>query len=253
MTAISLEGKTALITGASRGLGAAIARAYAEAGADVALCARNTELLEAVAAECRAHGRRAVVIAADLTDLAAAGQIVERAAAELGKIAIVLNNAGVNPIYKPTLDTSLEEWQHIMGMDLTAPFLISQAAARHMIPNGGGTIIQMASVSGLLASPRMAPYSAAKGALLSLTRTLGAEWARYNVRVNAIAPGYVATDLTAGMLANPKYSEGIRAATPLNRVGTPDEIAGVAVFLASDAASYVTGSTYVVDGGISAV
>lgn len=253
MPIISLVGKTALITGASRGLGAAIARAYAEAGADVALCARNADLLEGVAAECRAHGRRATVIAADLSDLKAAGGIVDRAAAELGKIDIVLNNAGVNPIYKPTLDTTLEEWQQILGMDLTAPFLISQAAARHMMPNGGGAIIQMASVSGLLASPRMVTYSAAKAALLSITRTLGAEWARYGIRVNAIAPGYIATDLTSGMLANPKYSEGIRTATPLGRVGTPEEIAGVAVFLASDAASFVTGATYVVDGGISAV
>lgn len=252
MSLINLEGKRALITGASRGLGAAIARAYAEAGADLALCARDIANLESVATPLRAMGRNVSVIAADLSDLAVAPTIIDRAVAALGGLDIVLNNAGISPVYKPTIDAGVDDWEQIFRVNVTAPFVISQAAARHMIGADGGTIIHMASVGGLLATPRMMAYGATKAALISMTRTMGVEWARHNIRVNAIAPGYIETDLTSGMLSVPRYADGIKAATPQQRIGRPEEITGIAVYLGSDAASFATGQVFAIDGGISA-
>jgi NAD(P)-dependent dehydrogenase (short-subunit alcohol dehydrogenase family) len=253
MTQISLSGKTALITGASRGLGASIARAFATAGADVAICARNIDALNSVADDIHAIGRRAIVIPADLADPDCADQIVTQAESQLGHLDIVLNNAGISPIYKQALHVTRAEWEQVFAINVTAPFQISVAAARAMSKEDrGGTIIQMASVAGIIGSPRMVAYSASKAALIEITRTLALEWARKRIRVNAIAPGYIETDLTASMLAIPRYSEGIKAATPLGRIGKVDEIDGIAVYLASDAASYATGQVFIVDGGISA-
>lgn len=254
MSRITLTGKKALITGASRGLGAAMARAFAQEGADVALCARNQEQLDKLADELRALGRTVVVIAADLADIEHLPTIITRAAAGLGGLDIIVNNAGISPIYKPTLATSRDEWEEILRVNLTAPFFLTNAAGQFLIDQGkGGSIIQIASVAGLLATPKMLPYAITKAGLIEMARTLGAEWARYAIRVNAIAPGYIATDLTSAMMSVPRYVDGIKAATPLGRIGTPDEIAGIAVYLASDAASFATGQVFVIDGGISIV
>jgi len=253
MVSFSLAGKVALVTGASRGLGASIVRAYAEAGADVALVARNTEGLEVVAEQVRGMGRRAAVISADLADASSAAEIIQGTIAALGKLDIVVNNAGISPIYKPSIEVTQDEWDAIFAVNVSAPFRVSQAAARAMIAAGnGGAIIQMASVAGMIATPRMIAYGAAKAALLQISRTLAVEWANKGIRVNAIAPGYIATDLTAGIMSVPRYFDGIRAATPLGRFGEPDEIAGIAVYLASAASSFATGQTFIVDGGISA-
>ena len=253
MVSFSLAGKVALVTGASRGLGASIVRAYAEAGADVALVARNTEGLEVIAEQVRGMGRRAAVISADLADASSAAEIIQGTIAALGKLDIVVNNAGISPIYKPSIEVTQDEWDAIFAVNVSAPFRVSQAAARAMIAAGnGGAIIQMASVAGMIATPRMIAYGAAKAALLQISRTLAVEWANKGIRVNAIAPGYIATDLTAGIMSVPRYFDGIRAATPLGRFGEPDEIAGIAVYLASAASSFATGQTFIVDGGISA-
>lgn len=254
MPQITLAGKAALVTGASRGLGAAIARAYAADGADVALCARDTARLESVAADIRALGRQAAIVPADLSDLGAGPGVVARAAAALGRLDVVVNNAGISPVSKPALEMNAEEWTQILAVNVTAPFLIAQAAAQHMIAAGtGGSLIFMSSNSALIAAPRLAAYSSAKAALAQLTRTLAAEWARHRIRVNAIAPGYFATDMTAGLLASPRLSEGIRHATPLGRIGDPEELTGIALYLASDAASFTTGQVIVVDGGLAMV
>ena len=219
----------------------------------VALVARNTEGLEVIAEQVRGMGRRAAVISADLADASSAAEIIQGTIAALGKLDIVVNNAGISPIYKPSIEVTQDEWDAIFAVNVSAPFRVSQAAARAMIAAGnGGAIIQMASVAGMIATPRMIAYGAAKAALLQISRTLAVEWANKGIRVNAIAPGYIATDLTAGIMSVPRYFDGIRAATPLGRFGEPDEIAGIAVYLASAASSFATGQTFIVDGGISA-
>ncbi len=250
----SLAGKYAVVTGASRGIGFAVAKWLAEAGADIAVCARKEENLAEITRIVRSLGRKVVSIGADLAESESAQIIIDRAAQEFGSIDILVNNAGVSPIFKPVLDTKQAEWEDILKINLTAPMLLSQAAARIMIAaQKGGSIIQMASVAGIVATPRMAAYGAAKAGLIQLTKTMAAELARYQIRVNAIAPGYVQSDLTAALLANPKYAESIAAAAPLGRVGVADEIAGIALYLASNASSFATGQVFTVDGGISAV
>ena len=250
----SLAGKYAVVTGASRGIGFAVTKWLAEAGADIAVCARKEENLAEIAQTVRSLGRKAVLIGADVAESDSASVIIDRAAQEFGSIDILVNNAGISPIFKPVLDTKQSEWDDILKVNLTAPMLLSQAAARVMIAaQKGGSIIQMASVAGIVATPRMAAYGAAKAGLIQLTKTMAAELARYQIRVNAIAPGYVQSDLTSALLANPKYAEGIAAAAPLGRVGVADEIAGIALYLASNASSFATGQVFTVDGGISAV
>jgi len=252
MTQITLQNKIALISGASRGIGAAVARDFALAGADLALTARTTPALEALATEIRALGRKVLVISADLADPATPEAIVAATVQEFGRVDVVVNNAGISPIFKNAVDTTRAEWEEIFTLNMTVPFLVSQAAAKAMIAAGnGGSIIQMASVAAFLGGSRIAAYAATKAALVSATKSLALEWARYRIRVNAIAPGYVTTDMTAGMMSVPKYADAIRNSTPQGRLGEPDEISGIAVYLASDAASFATGQAFVIDGGIS--
>jgi NAD(P)-dependent dehydrogenase (short-subunit alcohol dehydrogenase family) len=245
----SLAGKKALVTGASRGIGQVIAVAFAEAGADIALTARGAEGLAATAKEIRDLGREAVEIPADLTTHEAAVAVVAEAVARLGHLDIVVNNAGGSRFAVPFLDTRLSGWEKVLRLNLDATMWICQAAGAHMTARGSGSVINIASVAGLAAAPLLAPYGAAKAAVVSLTKTLASEWGRAGVRVNALCPGWTATDLNRNLWDSPDGGAATIANVPMGRWGKPEEMAGPAVFLASEASSFMTGQVLVVDGG----
>lgn len=248
-----LAGKKALITGASRGIGRTIAVALAEAGADVALTARGEEGLAQTAAEVAKHGREAVVLPADITAQEAAASTVESAIAALGHLDIVVNNAGGSNFVVPFTDLRLTGWDKILRLNLDATMYVCHAVGAHLTSRGGGSVINVSSVAGIAASPFLAPYGAAKAGVISLTKTLAVEWASMNVRVNALCPGWTATDLNRNLWADPDTSAATIASVPMHRWAKPEEMAGPAVFLASDASSYMTGQVLVVDGGQTAV
>jgi gluconate 5-dehydrogenase len=249
-----LKGKTALVTGASSGLGVEFARALAVAGADVAIVARRKERLEEVAAEIEKLGVRCLPVAADLTDEAAMDAALASVEKELGGVDILVNNAGIAPFGRAEKQTR-EQWESALAVNVTVPFLLCQRAARGMIERGGGgRIINISSVMGHVASsiyPTVG-YNASKGALSNLTRQLAVEWARHGITVNAIAPAWFPSEMNTDPRygdVNPKYKEKMEALTPMGRLGRQGELMAAMVFLASPAASYVTGAILPVDGG----
>ncbi len=248
---IDLSGKTALVTGASRGIGRAIAVAYAEAGADVAILARDAERLAEVAAAVESAGSRVVVLVADVTQQDAVQLAVSSAIERLGHLDIVVNNAGGNSFSTPFVGIRFAGWQKTIALNLDSTVHVCQAVGPHLLERRSGSVVNVASVAGLAAVPFMSHYGAAKAAVLSLTRSLAVEWAYAGVRVNALVPGWVATDLTEFARAEPSIEEGLLGRVPMKRWATPEEIAGPAVFLASDASSFMTGQELVVDGGLS--
>ena len=248
-----LAGKVAIVTGGGSGIGRQMAQALAEAGADVAICARKPERCEQAAAELRALGVRSIGLRCDVRDREEVGQAVARVRADLGRIDVLVNNAGAS-WGAPPEDYPLEGWQKVIDVNLTGVFLVSQAAGRVMIEEGGGSIVNIASVAALGGAPpelmNAIGYNAAKGGVVSFTRDLATKWAAHGIRVNAIAPGWFPTDMNRVLLdaRGDAYLEHI----PLRRFGGPDDLKGAVVFLASAASSYVTGHTLVVDGGQSA-
>jgi NAD(P)-dependent dehydrogenase (short-subunit alcohol dehydrogenase family) len=250
MQAFDLSGKTALVTGASRGIGRAIAVAYAQAGADLALVSRSADSLAEVAKEVSQHGRRAVVIPADLSDRDAAAQAVHQSIADLGHLDIVVNNAGGSNFMVEFKDLRLSGWDKLMRLNLDSAMAVCHAVAPHLLGRWSGSVINVASVGGLGAAPLLAPYGAAKAALVSLTRSLAVEWGAMGVRVNALCPGWVATDLNKNLREDEEVSRRTVGNVPLRRWGTAEEIAHPAVFLASDASAYMTGQVLVIDGGL---
>ena len=251
----SLRGHLGLVTGASSGLGLECAHALAIGGADVALVARRADRIEALAGQLREKYRvRAFATACDVTN----DQEIERALAsirtEFGEIDILINNAGISPT-GPAEKFPREDWDATIATNLTAPMVLSQKIAARLIELGRpGRIINITSVLAAHGSAvyRLASYTATKGALANLTRQLAIEWARYGILVNAIAPGWIPTEATAGGIAKPKWRERMETFTPMARLGKPEEIRGAVIFLASSAASYVTGSTISIDGGYQA-
>ena len=245
----SLAGKKALVTGASRGIGEVIAVAFAEAGADVALAARGAEGLAATAKRVRDAGREAVEIPADLTSQEAAAAVVAEAIGKLGQLDVVVNNAGGSNFVVPFLDMRLSGWEKLLRLNLDTTMWICQAAGAHMTSRGSGSVINVASVAGLAAAPFLAPYGAAKAAVVSLTKTLATEWGRAGVRVNALCPGWTATELNRNLWDTPDGGQATIANVPMARWARAEEMAGPAVFLASEASSYMTGQVLVIDGG----
>lgn len=253
MSGFGLEGRTALVTGASRGIGRAIAEAYADAGADVALVARDAEKLAEVAAAIEGRGRRAVVLPCDVTDLESVQATVARAVHELGHLDVVVNNAGGNSFSMPLAGMRFSGWEKTIRLNLDSVVHVSQAVLPHLLERKSGVIINVASVAGLQGAPMMSHYAAAKAAVISLTQSLALETAWAGIRVNALVPGWIETDLTDFLRASDDAEKGALARVPMARWGSSEEIAQPAVFLASDASSFMTGQCLVVDGGLSAM
>jgi len=247
-----LSGKTAIITGGSKGLGEQMAHALAEAGADVALVSRTQADLDKVAAEVRAAtGRRAIGVAADVTKEADIAAMVQKVMAEFGKIDILVNNAGIGGT-TPVLDLKEEEWDHYMNLNLKGPVLCAKHVGAEMIKRKQGNIINVSSLFAKIVARYMSAYAATKTALVSFTRTLALEWVRYNIRVNALCPGYFETPMNHDFWQT-KGGQGIIERIPMQRVGDPPEINPAIIFLASDANTFMTGTTLFADGGHSLV
>lgn len=244
-----LAGRRALVTGSSQGIGLALAGALAGAGASVVLNGRDPAKLSAAAAKLRAAGHASVATAAfDVTDEAA----VNSAAASLGDVDILVSNTGIHR--RGPLETmSLADWEAVIRTNLTSAFLVARAVAPGMIARRSGKIINICSLMSDLARPTTGPYAAAKGGLKMLTRAMCAEWAKHNIQINGIAPGYILTELTAPLAADPKFDAWIKGRTPAGRWGDVADLTGACVFLASPASGFVNGQVIVVDGGISAV
>ncbi len=243
----SLEGRSALVTGAGRGMGAAIARSFAEMGADVALVSRTETELTETAETIRGLGRQVFTFPADLRQRGAAETVVREAADALGKLDILVTSSGTI-IRKPSLEFTEDEWDTVVDLNLKARFFLAKAAAAQMQSNGGA-IIHIASLSTFFGIPNQAAYAAGNGGIGAMTRAQAVDWADVNIRVNAIAPGSILTRQTEGLLSNPDMLASRLAKIPLNRIGDPLDVAGAAVFLASNAAAYITGHILVVDGG----
>ncbi len=249
MSLFDLTGKTAFVTGASRGIGRAMAAALADAGADVAVVARTAAGLADVADDVTAAGRRAVVIPADVTDEASVTAAVGAAIDELGHVDIVINNAGGSNFMVGFRDLRISGWEKLIRLNLTSAVYVCHAFADHLLGRGSGSVINVASVAGVASAPLLTPYGAAKAGLISLTKSLAVEWAGSGVRVNALCPGWTATELNRNLWEDPQAGPATVATVPMRRWARAEEMAGPAVFLASDAASYLTGQTIVVDGG----
>ncbi len=248
-----LTGKTAFVTGASRGIGRVIAVALAGAGADVALAARSEDGLKETAREVTARGRKAFVIPADLTGEEAVSGAVSEAISRLGHLDIVVNNAGGTNFMASFLDTRLPGWHKVIRLNLDSAVYVCHAVGSHLTERGTGSVINIASVAGLGGSPFLSSYGAAKAGLVSITKTLAVEWGSSGVRVNALCPGWTATDLNRNLWEDEQASKATIANVPMGRWARAEEMAGPAVFLASDASSYMTGQVLVVDGGQTAM
>ncbi len=244
----SLDGKVALVTGGSRGIGRAIALTFADAGADVVVSARKLPDLEVVSEEIRAKGRKSLAVASHIAKIEESKGLVEKVKAEFGRIDILVNNAGTNPYNGPLIDAEEWAWDVTMNVNLKGPFLLSLLVARIMREQGGGNIINMASGAGINPSS-LHIYSVSKAGLIMLTRCMAREWGQYNIRVNAIAPGVIKTRLSELLWKEPAVGERAARSNVLGRLGEPEDVAEAALFLASDASSYVTGVTIPVGGG----
>lgn len=251
LSQFSLAGKRALVTGSSRGIGFAIAAALAGAGADVVLNARDTVALGDAAAKLVESGARARAVAFDVTSSESVREAVDYIEGEVGPIDILVNNAGMQH-RAPLEDFPEDMFERVMSTNVSSVFIVGQAVARRMIPRGRGRIINICSLMSGLARPSIAPYAASKAAVANLTRAMATEWARHGINANGIAPGYFRTELNAALIANPEFNGWVEKRTPQGRWGDVSELGGAAIFLASDASSFVNGHVLYVDGAFTA-
>lgn len=247
----SLAGKKALITGSSQGIGFALAKGLAEAGAEIVLNGRDVSKLSAAATELKKAGATVYELAFDATDGASVKAAVDGFEADNGPIEILINNAGMQ-FRTPLEDYPEDTFELLLKTNITSVFLVGKAVANHMIKRGSGKIINIASVQTALARPGIAPYTATKGAVGNLTKGMATDWAKHGLQCNAIAPGYFDTPLNAALVADPEFSAWLEKRTPAGRWGNVDELVGAAIFLSSGASSFVNGHTLFVDGGITA-
>jgi gluconate 5-dehydrogenase len=245
-----LSGQVALVTGAYRGLGFAIAQGLARAGASVVLNGRRIEAVEPAARTLTAQSLKASTAIFDVTDRDAVRAAITAIESEHGRIDVLVNNAGIQR-RGALADFSQQDWDDVIATNLTAPFVVSQAVLPGMIARKSGKIVHIASLMSELARPSVVPYTAAKGGVRQLTRGMAVELAPHNIQVNAIAPGYFATEMNRALIDNPEFNAWVCKRTPAGRWGQPDELAGIAVFLASSASNYMTGQLLIVDGGMS--
>ena len=247
---IDFSSKVTLVTGGAKGIGRAVALAFAASGASVVVADMDTDASAKTAAEIRALGAACLVVEANVADPLSCQAMVQAAVTTFGQLDIQINNAGISHPHD-SLTMPSEYWQRIIDINLGGVFYSSQAAARQMVQQSlGGVIISLASISGALGFPGRAPYCASKAGVIALTQVLACEWAEHNIRVNAVAPGYIQTDLVdANIRRGVVDAAAVRRRTPLGRLGTPDDVANAIVLLCSDQASYITGETLYVDGG----
>ena len=252
MTAFDLNGRVAIVTGGNGGIGLAMAKGLAEAGAAVLVAGRSAEKNERAVGEIVAGGGQAASLVADLLDESSGARLVEEAVAGFGRLDILVNNAGIN-IRKRPEEYTLAEWHSVLDSNLTSAFLCSRAAYPELKRNGGGKVVNIGSMTSLFGGAHLGPYGASKGGVMQLTRSLAVAWAADNIQVNAILPGWIDTDLTERARAEiPGLNERVLARTPAARWGAPAELAGIAVFLAGGASDFITGAAIPVDGGYSA-
>ena len=249
MKIFDLTGKVAVVTGGGTGLGEAATKALAEAGASLVICGRRQEPLEKVASEIQSAGGKALPLKMDVSRREEVESVTSEALRAFGKVDILVNNAGIN-IVKPFLKLTEEDWDAVLNTNLKGCFYCCQAIGKGMVERKSGSIINMVSVFGLTGFMNISPYIASKGAIVQLTKALAVEWGRHNVRVNAIAPSYIRTDMTKRDIeSDERILQFNLSKIPMRRGGEPSELAGVVVFLASDASSFITGDTIAVDGG----
>ncbi|HKH10052.1 MAG TPA: SDR family NAD(P)-dependent oxidoreductase [Rubrobacter sp.] len=251
MSIANVQGKAVLVVGGSRGIGRAIADRFAELGAEVGLTARSADTASEVASSiAEAHGRPVSGHALDVTDRARIREVVEEFGPHPGVPDVLVYNAGISPVYASAEKVEEDDWDAIIATNLTGAFLAAQAFARRLIPEGRpGSVVLIGSINSIVGDPRLVAYTASKAGLAGMSKTLSLDWARYGIRVNTVAPGYVATDLTSGLQQNEGLKKAITDRTPLDRMAEPAEIADLVVFLASDSSSFITGAVYPLDGG----
>lgn len=250
MNLFSISGKVAVITGGSMGLGRSMAVGFGAAGAKVVIASRTKRLIEETADEITKKGGEALAVSVDIRSQEDIEKMFNAAAERYGRVDIVVNNAGIAPMNK-TIDISDEEWDNVISTNLKSTFLVSKAAAKKMIGQKYGRIINIASVLGKMASNVSSHYCSSKAGVIQMTRAFALEWARFNINVNCIAPGFFDTNMTKAQQSDKKHMSFLMSKIPFQRLGRPGEIVGTAIFLSSDASSYITGATIFVDGGYS--
>ncbi|MEM9981366.1 MAG: glucose 1-dehydrogenase [Bacteroidota bacterium] len=248
-TLFSLKGKVALITGASKGIGEAIAHLYAHQGAKVVVNSRKQEAVDTVARAINEAGGEAIGVAGQIGSEEDLQYVFDKTITQYSKLDVLVNNAATNPVFGPVEETDERAFDKIMAVNVKAPFTLAKQALPIMEKNGGGSIINMSSIGGVSPEPKLGIYSVSKAALISLTKVLAKEWGQRGIRVNVICPGLIKTKFSEALWRNEKLTQQLLQQLPINRIGVPEDIAGLSLFLASDASAYCTGSVYNADGG----